>query len=46
MIRDNGGLTGGKCKNPEEVEFALTVLERLAKRYGQREGLYGIEVPQ
>ena len=43
---DNGGLTG-VCKwgkNPEEVEFALTVLERLAKRYGQREGLYGIEV--
>lgn len=43
---DNGGLTGvcKWCKNPEEVEFALTVLERLAKRYGQREGLYGIEV--
>ena len=43
---DNGGLTGvcKWCKNPEEAEFALTVLERLAKRYGQREGLYGIEV--
>ena len=43
---DNVGLTGvcKWCKNPEEVEFALTVLERLAKRYGQREGLYGIEV--
>ena len=43
---DNGGLTGvcKWCKNPDEVEFALTVLERLAKRYGQREGLYGIEV--
>ena len=43
---DNGGLTGvcKWCKNPEEVECALTVLERLAKRYGQREGLYGIEV--
>ena len=42
---DTGGLTGvcKWCKNPEEVEFALTVLERLAKRYGQREGLYGIE---
>ena len=42
---DNGGLTGvcKWCKNPEEVEFALTVLERLAKRYGQRQGLYGIE---
>ena len=43
---DNGGLTGvcKWCKNPEDVEFALTILERLAKRYGQREGLYGIEV--
>lgn len=43
---DNGGLTGvcKWCKNPEKVEFALTVLERLAKRYGQRQGLYGIEV--
>ena len=43
---DNGGLTG-VChwyKHPEEVEFALTVLERLAKRYGSREGLFGIEV--
>lgn len=43
---DNGGITGvcKWCKNPEEVEFALTVLERLAKRYGERSGLYGIEV--
>ena len=43
---DNGGLTGvcKWCKYPEEVEFALTVLERLAQRYGQRKGLYGIEV--
>lgn len=43
---DNGGITGvcKWCKNPEEVEFALTVLERLAKRYGDRSGLYGIEV--
>ncbi|MBR1843015.1 MAG: cellulase family glycosylhydrolase [Oscillospiraceae bacterium] len=43
---DNGGLTG-VChwyKHPDEVEFALTVLERLAKRYGERKGLYGIEV--
>ena len=31
-------------KNPEEVEFVLTVLERLAKRYGKRKGLWGIEV--
>lgn len=43
---DNGGLTGvcKWCKNSDEVEFALTVLERLAKRYGTRKGLYGIEV--
>ena len=43
---DNGGITG-VCKwykYPEEVEFALTVLERLAERYGTRPGLYGIEV--
>lgn len=43
---DNGGITG-VCKwarTPKEVEFALTVLERLATRYGRREGLYGIEV--
>lgn len=43
---DNGGLTGvcKWCKDPREVEFELTVLERLARRYGQRPGLYGIEV--
>ena len=43
---DNGGLSG-VCKwaqQPEEVEFELTVLERLAKRYGAREGLWGIEI--
>lgn len=42
---DNGGICG-VCKwaqNPEEVEFVLTVLERLAERYGNREGLWGIE---
>lgn len=41
---DNGGLSG-VCRwsqIPEEVEFELTVLERLAERYGQREGLLGI----
>ena len=35
---DNGGLTG-VCKwaqLPDEVEFVLSVLERLAKRYGHR----------
>ena len=43
---DNGGICG-VCKwaqEPEEVEFVLTVLERLAERYGKREGLWGIEV--
>ena len=43
---DNGGICG-VCKwaqNPEEVEFVHTVLERLAQRYGQREGLWGIEL--
>lgn len=43
---DNGGICV-VCKwsqNPEEVEFVLTVLERLAARYGSREGLWGIEV--
>lgn len=43
---DNGGMCG-VCKwaqRPDHVEFALTVLERLAKRYGTRKGLYGIEV--
>ena len=43
---DNGGITGvcKWCHYPDEVEFALTVLERLAERYGKRKGLYGIEV--
>lgn len=43
---DNGGITGvcKWCHQPEEVEFVLTVLERLAQRYGKRKGLYGIEV--
>lgn len=41
---DNGGLSG-VCRwaqFPEEVEFELGVLERLAERYGQRKGLLGI----
>ena len=43
---DNGGITGvcKWCRYPDEVEFTLAVLERLAERYGKREGLYGIEV--
>jgi len=43
---DNGGICG-VCKwsqEPEEVESILTVLERLAARYGKREGLWGIEL--
>ncbi|HIX28274.1 MAG TPA: cellulase family glycosylhydrolase [Candidatus Blautia stercoravium] len=43
---DNGGISG-VCKwsqQPDEVEFELTVLERLAERYGKRKGLWGIEV--
>lgn len=41
---DNGGLSG-VCRwsqIPEEVEFELNVLEKLAERYGHREGLLGI----
>ncbi|MGW4929859.1 glycoside hydrolase family 5 protein [Agromyces sp. NPDC004153] len=43
---DNGGVTG-VCRfhqEPEHVEFALSVLERLASRYGSRPGLWGIEL--
>ncbi len=43
---DNGGICG-VCKffqEPEEIEFVYTVLERLAERYGHREGLWGIEI--
>jgi len=43
---DNGGICGvcrwSQC--PDEVEFVLSVLERLAQRYGTRKGLWGIEV--
>lgn len=42
---DNGGICG-VCKwsrHPEEVEFVLHVLERLAERYGTRKGLWGIQ---
>ena len=41
---DNGGICG-VCKwsqTPEEVDFVLNVLEKLANRYGQRKGLFGI----
>ena len=43
---DNGGISG-VCKffqMPEEIEFVYTVLERLAQRYADREGLWGIEI--
>jgi glucan 1,3-beta-glucosidase len=42
---DNGGLVG-VCRwhrDPDGVRFALSVLERLARRYGSRNGLFGIE---
>ncbi len=42
---DNGGICG-VCKwaqKPEEVEFVLDVLEKLAKRYGHHEALLGIQ---
>lgn len=41
---DNGGICG-VCKwsqTLEEVDFVLNVLEKLAKRYGQRKALMGI----
>ncbi len=43
---DNGGISG-VCKwsqQPESIEFTLSVLERLAKRYGKRSELWGIEI--
>lgn len=42
---DNGGISG-VCKwsrTPDEVEFVLNVLEKLAERYGKQECLLGIE---
>ncbi len=41
---DNGGICG-VCRwsrTPEEVEFVLDVLEKLARRYEGRKGLFGI----
>lgn len=43
---DNGGING-VCKfhkSPQHLEFALSVLERLAERYRDRDSLWGIEV--
>lgn len=42
---DNGGICG-VCKwsqTPDEVAFVLRLLEKLAARYGKREGLMGIQ---
>lgn len=42
---DNGGLCG-VCKwaeSPLEVAFALDLLEKIAKRYGHRDSLFGIQ---
>ncbi|MBK0041568.1 MULTISPECIES: glycoside hydrolase family 5 protein [unclassified Leuconostoc] len=43
---DNGGITGVQnwAQHPEKVDFAISVLTRLAERYSNREALYGIEV--
>lgn len=43
---DNGGIQG-VCQwsqRPDAVEFTLSVLERLAQRYGHHPALYGIEI--
>jgi len=43
---DNGGISG-VCKwaqHPEEVEFVLSVLTRLAERYKEDPALWGIEI--
>ena len=42
---DNGGLSG-VCKwsqTPDEVDYVVNLLEKLAKRYGRRQGLMGIQ---
>ncbi len=43
---DNGGLTGviKWHHKPENIEYNLTVIERLAERYAKRQALYGIEL--
>lgn len=43
---DNGGISGVQnwAQHSDQVDFAISVLRRLAERYGQRVGLYGIEV--
>lgn len=42
---DNGGISG-VCKwwqSQKKIDFTLSVLERLAKRYGHHEALFGIQ---
>lgn len=43
---DNGGITGVVKWHlkQENIEYTLDVLEKLAERYADREGLYGIEL--
>ncbi|MDD3339197.1 MAG: cellulase family glycosylhydrolase [Lachnospiraceae bacterium] len=43
---DNGGISGvcTWAQDPEKVTFTLELLEKLAKRYGTRAGLLGIEI--
>lgn len=43
---DNGGISGVQnwAQHSDQVDFAISVLCRLAERYGHRVGLYGIEV--
>ena len=42
---DNGGLSGVVtwAQQPDEVEYVLNLLEKLAERYGKRPGLWGIQ---
>ena len=42
---DNGGWSGVNTwsQSPEKVEWTLELLEKLARRYGNRPGLFGIE---
>lgn len=42
---DNGGISGvcTWARNPDDVEYVINVLERLAERYGERDGLFGIQ---
>ncbi len=43
---DNGGITGvcKWAKSPKAVEYSLTVLERLARRYRDKVSFWGMEV--